>query len=111
MPHYTITLHHPDQACEQFRVAPGQSLLAGAEAGLKRPVPVGCRGGGCGLCRVRILRGPYQRQCMSRRHVGPGQAEQGYALACKVLPEGDLDIELATPCLDTPAARLCNGHG
>ncbi|PSJ46409.1 ferredoxin [Zobellella endophytica] len=111
MPHYTITLHHPDQASERFPVQAGQTLLAGAEAGLTRPVPVGCRGGGCGLCRVRILQGPYQRQCMSRRHVGPGQAQLGYALACKVLPEGDLDIELATPCPETPAARLCNGHG
>lgn len=78
---------------QSFRCAEGQSVLQAMEAQGKRCVPVGCRGGGCGLCKVRVLGGDYRRGRMSCRHVPPELASQGLALACQVFPQSDLSIE------------------
>ncbi|WP_116474560.1 2Fe-2S iron-sulfur cluster binding domain-containing protein [Zobellella maritima] len=100
---YTITLHREGQPPAAFTVQSGQSLLVGAEADPRRPVPVGCRGGGCGLCRVRILTGDYQRGRMSRTYISARDAQQGYALACRVLPLTDMDIMPAPLTVPAPA--------
>jgi ferredoxin len=78
---------------QSFRCAEGQSVLQAMEAQGKRCVPVGCRGGGCGLCKVRVLDGHYRRGRMSCHHVPPEMAGQGLALACQVFPQSDLSIE------------------
>ncbi len=78
---------------QSFRCAEGQSVLRAMEAQGKRCIPVGCRGGGCGLCRVRVLSGAYRSGRMSCHHVPPGLASQGLALACQVFPQSDLSIE------------------
>lgn len=71
----------------------GQSLLA-ALAEQRAPIRVGCRGGGCGVCEVRILAGQARYGRMSERHVGHGKRLRGYALACQTYPTTDLIIEL-----------------
>lgn len=76
-----------------FRCRPEQSLLRAMEAAGKRCVPVGCRSGGCGLCKVRVHSGDYRRGRMSCCHVPPEAAAQGLALACQVFPDSDLAIE------------------
>lgn len=62
-----------------------------------RPVPVnvGCRKGGCGACRVRVLSGEYTTMKMSRAHVTEEEQAEGYALACRILPLSDMEIESA----------------
>lgn len=83
---------------QSFQCSAGQSVLKAMEQQGKRCVPVGCRGGGCGLCKVRILSGKYQCAKMSCRHVPPEAAMQGLALACQLFPQADLSIE----CLRRP---------
>jgi ferredoxin len=62
-------------------------------------VPVGCRGGGCGLCKVRVLAGDYECGRMSCKHVPAEASEQGYALACRLFARSDLCIErYQKPC-------------
>ncbi len=78
---------------QTFRCLPGQSVLRAMEQQGKRCVPVGCRGGGCGLCKVRVLSGTYQCHKMSCSHVPPEAAKQGLALACQLFPQSDLSIE------------------
>lgn len=78
---------------QSFRCAEGQSVLRAMEAQGKRCIPVGCRGGGCGLCRVRVLSGAYRSGRMSRGHVPAKAAAEGLALACQVFPQTDLTIE------------------
>ncbi|WP_324732552.1 2Fe-2S iron-sulfur cluster binding domain-containing protein [Pseudomonas paeninsulae] len=56
-------------------------------------VSVGCRGGGCGLCKVRVLAGDYECGRMSCKHVPTAAREQGYALACRLFARSDLCIE------------------
>ena len=55
---------------------------------------IGCRRGGCGMCRIRIVKGEWTGGVMSRAHVSEEQEKSGYALACRVRPFSDLVIEV-----------------
>jgi ferredoxin len=57
-----------------------------------RAIPVGCRGGGCGVCRVQVVSGDYETRRMSRRHVSEEDEAAGYALACRLIALGDLVV-------------------
>ena len=59
----------------------------------KQAIKVGCRKGGCGMCKVRVLTGVYQTLKMSRAHVTEQEEQQGFALACRTQVGGDLVIE------------------
>lgn len=54
----------------------------------------GCRGGGCGVCRVRVLSGRYRCDRMSRAHVSVDDEAHGFALACQLRPEGDIELQV-----------------
>ncbi|MFA5529896.1 MAG: 2Fe-2S iron-sulfur cluster-binding protein [Thiohalomonadaceae bacterium] len=78
---------------ERFACQSQQPVLqAMVQEGL-RCVPVGCRGGGCGLCKVRVLSGLFECGRMSCKHVPAEAREQGYALACRLFARSDLCIE------------------
>ena len=76
-----------------FYCSEDQVLLVGMERRNESFIRVGCRGGGCGICKVRIIDGDYETKRMSRAHISEAEEKQGYALACRVLPRGDLLIE------------------
>lgn len=78
---------------QSFRCKPGQSVLKAMEQQGLKCVPVGCRGGGCGFCKVTVLSGDYECGKMSRVHVPPEALEQGEVLACRVYPLTNLIIE------------------
>jgi|GEM_PF-3325535 len=90
---------------QQILCPPGASILDAFErmqAALspesRDVVPVGCRRGGCGICRVRILDGDYLAGPMSRAHVGNPEQDDGLVLACRAYPTGDLLLEAAPLC-------------
>jgi len=58
----------------------------------KRGIPVGCRGGGCGVCKVEILSGSYRARVMSRSCISAREEAAGTVLACRVWPESDIRI-------------------
>lgn len=60
-----------------------------------KAVRVGCRQGGCGACRVRVISGGYETGKMSRAHVTQEEREQGYVLSCRLYPKSDLVLEPA----------------
>lgn len=68
-------------------------LLAMSRIG-KKGIPKGCFGGGCGICRVRVIEGEYTTGKMSRAHVSEEEQAEGYALACKCYPQGDLTVKV-----------------
>lgn len=70
-----------------------QSLLKAMELAGKRCIPVGCRGGGCGLCKVQIRSGEYSCGPMSKKHVDASARRCGQVLACRVYPLTDLTFE------------------
>ena len=77
---------------ERFECRPGESVLHGMARLGKRGIPVGCRGGGCGICRVRVVSGSYERRTMSRAHVTACDEAAGVVLACRIRPESALEI-------------------
>lgn len=53
--------------CDQiFSCSEDQTLLRCTEIGFTRRIPVGCRQGGCGVCKVEVLEGSYRARVMSR---------------------------------------------
>lgn len=71
-----------------------ENLLRAMERLGRKGIPVGCRNGGCGVCKVHVLSGSCDRRVMSRAHVGIEEEAQGYALACRITPTSDLSIRV-----------------
>lgn len=72
-----------------------QNVLMAMERSGGTAIPVGCRRGGCGACRVRVLSGKYFVGKMSARYVTKGEIAEGLALACCLRPLSDLALDLA----------------
>ena len=84
---------------EDFLCAEDQHLLQGMQTfriGRKMldAIPVGCRGGGCGICRIRVIEGEYEAKKMSRKHIPEDDQANGFVLACRVYPRSDLLVEV-----------------
>jgi len=68
------------------------SVLRAMECIGRRGIPVGCRNGGCGVCKVEVLSGPYRVGRMSRDAVSAEEEASGIVLACRLYALGDLEI-------------------
>jgi len=77
---------------EQYACRTSQTLLCGMEQLGRKGIPVGCRGGGCGVCKVRIESGRTRCDKMSRSHISADEEAQGYVLACRAYPQSDLHL-------------------
>ena len=84
---------------ERVLVALERAQGCGLLKGLPRKLPVGCRRGGCGICRVRVLAGDYRVTPMSRAHVTADDEAAGVVLACAIYASSDLTLRLETPAL------------
>ena len=89
---FTVTVEGSDA---QFSCPDGERVLIAMERQGLKPIPVGCRGGGCGTCRVRVLSGTYRTRKMSRAHVSEADERAGIVLACRLIPESDLAVKFA----------------
>lgn len=85
---------HIDNCDDSFPCNEGADVLRAMECLGRKGIPVGCRGGGCGVCKVQVLDGRYRTGAMSRACVTADEEAQGYALACKLIPEGDLTLRV-----------------
>ena len=83
---------HIENTREAYRCAADRTLLGGMEALARKGIPVGCRGGGCGVCKVRIESGSVRAEKMSREHVSVEEQAQGYVLACRAYPTSDVRL-------------------
>jgi ferredoxin len=83
-----------DNTGETFACRDDQNVLLGMEALGRRGIPVGCRGGGCGVCKVRVSAGSYETGRMSRACVSAEEEADGVVLACKLFPRSDLSLEM-----------------
>lgn len=57
-------------------------------------VPLGCRGGGCGICKVKVVAGSYDKRVMSRAHVSEEDEASHRVLACRIWPTSDLRLKV-----------------
>lgn len=89
MPMFDILITDTD---ETFRCDTDRNVLAAMSALGRKGIPIGCRNGGCGICKVRVTRGAVLRKVMSRAHVSAAEEAEGIALACRIFPESDLEL-------------------
>ena len=86
---YQITIENTG---ETFRCGDEVNVLAAMEQASCHGIPVGCRNGGCGACKVRITWGNFHTKKMNRAVVTEAEQGEGCALACKLYPQGDIRL-------------------
>lgn len=91
MIYFTVLI---EETGETFRCSPAESLLVGMERLGKKGIPVGCRGGGCGVCKVEITAGTYVKRVMSREYVSVEDEAADRVLACRVRPTSDISLKV-----------------
>lgn len=53
----------------------------------------GCCGGGCGICKVRVITGEVSCEAMSRGHITRAEEAAGFILACRAKLHSDLILD------------------
>jgi len=53
----------------------------------------GCRRGGCGVCRIRVLEGQVTMAVYAPQALPPDMESQGYVLACRAQPWTDVVVQ------------------
>ena len=71
-----------------------QDLLRGMERLGRKDIPVGCRGGGCGVCKIEVLEGTYDARRMSRAHVSAEEEVAKIGLACRIRPRSNIRLRV-----------------
>lgn len=92
---HSITVTNRDTV---FTCSDQQSLLHGIASQQSKAIQVGCRGGGCGVCKIQVVSGDYASKKMSAKHVTQEQQSMGVVLSCRIFPRSDMAIE----ALDSP---------
>lgn len=88
---HVIKIHSTDI---QFPCDEAEFVLEAMKRSGCGPLHYGCFGGGCGICKMRIVSGEYRiEKKMSRAHISPEEEEDGVALICCIKPCEDLRIE------------------
>lgn len=87
-----------------FSCRADQPVLIAMRAAGKMGLPVGCRSGGCGICRIKIAEGDTRTGYMSSAYISPEDKAAGFALACRVYPQSNLHVVHA-PCRSKPDTK------
>ncbi len=96
----TITNTH-----ETFSCRDDSDVLRGMEQLQRKGIPVGCRNGGCGVCKVEVTAGHYVKRKMSRAVLTQGEDDRGCVLACKINPTSDLQLKVVGKMVRAVEAR------
>ena len=91
---------------ERVACAEQDNVLRAMEALGRKGIPVGCRGGGCGVCKVRVTGGAYHTRKMSRACVSEAEEADCVVLACKLFPDSDLSLKV----VGKMAKSVCAGR-
>lgn len=83
------------QTSEVYDCMPEESMLQGMARLGRRGIPLGCLNGGCGICKVAVVSGEWQKTgLMSRAHVSEEEEARGVVLACRAAPGSDVEIDV-----------------
>lgn len=99
MPSFTVTLATTGR---KFTCPDTTNVLVGMGYVGPDGIQVGCRGGGCGVCRVEVLEGTFLAKRMSKAHVTEDDLARNIVLSCRIIPTSDLVIR---PCPRVPATQ------
>ncbi len=89
MPKFNVLIENTG---EHYACSDARSLLEGMVALDRKGIPLGCRNGGCGVCKVEILSGDFVACIMSRAHISETEERTGTVLACRVHPTSDIRL-------------------
>jgi len=56
-------------------------------------VPRGCHNGACGVCKILVHNGDYEKTKMNRKHISEEEEDSNIVLACRTFPKSDMEIE------------------
>lgn len=92
----TLTIHPTG---EVIYLEPGETVLEGLfRAGFA--YTVGCRRGGCAICKVDVLSGEFSyNRPVADTVVSAEERTDGTCLSCRAVPVSDLTIEMRDECL------------
>ena len=90
---------------ERFTCGAHESVLKAMEQLRRKGIPVGCRGGGCGICKVQVTAGDYVTKKMSRSCVTAEEEANGFALACRLHPSSELRVKVVGRMASAVRAR------
>lgn len=76
------------------------NVLRAMEVLGRKGIPVGCRGGGCGICKVRVVEGRYHTRKMSRACISDDEEASGIVLACRLFADSDLRLRVVGKMLN-----------
>jgi CDP-4-dehydro-6-deoxyglucose reductase len=87
---YTVRLSPPGDAvaCGRVETVLAAIMRSGAT------VMFGCRGGGCGTCKMRLISGRVDHGRCSAAVLPDTEKRAGAFLSCQARPLSDLDVEL-----------------
>ena len=87
---FTVSVQDTDIS---FPCGEEEAVLAAMIHHGRGPVRHGCCGGGCGVCKARIVSGEFFAfKPMSAAHVNEADKQRGLILLCCVQPRSDLRI-------------------
>lgn len=87
---YTISLTPPGDLV----VCRPEDTVLSAILGSGAKVVFGCRGGGCGTCKMRLLSGRVDHGRCSAAVLPEEEKREGSFLSCQARPLSDLTVEL-----------------
>lgn len=79
---------------ERYACSAAQTLLGAMHQLGRRGIPLGCRSGGCGVCKVELLSGEVETGRMSRAHVSSEEQARGIVLACRACPRSAVQLRV-----------------
>ncbi|MCZ4303454.1 2Fe-2S iron-sulfur cluster-binding protein [Zoogloeaceae bacterium G21618-S1] len=83
-----------EETGERYDCGEHESLLVAMARSGRRGIPLGCRGGGCGVCKVQVTSGDFTAGVMSRQHVSEDDQARRCVLACRVFPRADVSVKV-----------------
>jgi CDP-4-dehydro-6-deoxyglucose reductase len=94
VPNLTI---HPTG--EVIYLEPGETVLGGLyKAGYA--YTIGCRRGGCAICKVDVREGEFTyNRPVADTVISEQERTDGTCLSCRAVPDSDLTIEMRDDCL------------
>ena len=93
MPDSFFTVHVEDTDI-QWRCRHGQSIAQGADRAQQGHLLAGCRGGGCGVCKVQLVAGQVSLRPHGSNTLTPKEKSDGMVLACCAEPRSDVRIRI-----------------
>jgi ferredoxin len=105
---YTVTVEPQGRT---FRCPDTKSILVGVEHnGGADTIQVGCRSGGCGVCRIEVLEGTYTAKRMSKAFCTDDDVAHGILLSCRTYPTSDLVVRPCPKTTTSPASTNSTDH-